>query len=66
MDRFMTISEVADNPRISDKTVRNMIKAGLFEITRVGAEGGKILIAREELERYITAASKQEVASSGQ
>ena len=51
-ERALTISEVADLDRCSEKTVRRAIAAGLLEATRVGPGGRLLRIAPEAHARY--------------
>ena len=46
-ERMLTVREVADLDRCSEKTVRRAIKAGLLEALRIGPSGRAIRITHE-------------------
>lgn len=48
--RFLTKQEVADELRVSLKTITGYIQAGKLPATR---PAGKVLIAREDLDEFI-------------
>ena len=50
--KFLSIQEVANTMRVSDKTVRRMIKRGDLTAYKVG-ERGQLRIKERDLEQYI-------------
>jgi excisionase family DNA binding protein len=52
MDELLTPREVADAMRVSEKTVRRLIKRGDLVAYRVG-DRGQLRVSVSELERYL-------------
>jgi excisionase family DNA binding protein len=64
---LLTIREAAALLRISESTIRNAIRAGLLPAFRFGLRGGRIRIARSDLQNYmqscLTTAQPQQPSS---
>ena len=52
--KLLTIQEVADTMKVSEKTVRRLIKRGDIEAYKLG-ERGQLRVKECELERYVEA-----------
>ena len=52
--KLLTIQEVADTMKVSEKTVRRLIKRGEIEAYKLG-ERGQLRVKECELERYVEA-----------
>ena len=50
-----TVAEVAERLRVSEKTVRRLIAAGLLPAVRLGGPRTAIRVAADELERWLYA-----------
>ena len=48
--KLLTIPEVADSMRVSESTVRRLIRRGLIAAYKVG---DRVRVKEEELERYV-------------
>ena len=53
LDKLMTVKEVADYLRLSEKAVRTEIYRKKIGFTRVGPKGGNVLVRKSEVERYV-------------
>ena len=51
-ERMLTVKEVAELDRCSEKTVRRAIDEGLLDATRIGPGKRLLRITREALEHY--------------
>ena len=60
---LLTYSEAAAYLRVSDRTVRDEVRAGNLAAVRIGPRGGAVRISRAELDRYIAALPAYEPAS---
>lgn len=52
--KLLTIQEVADTMKVSEKTVRRLIKRGDLSAYKLG-ERGQLRVKEYELERYVEA-----------
>jgi len=52
--KLLTVQEVADTIKVSEKTVRRLIKSGELVAYKVG-ERGQLRVKEDELERYVEA-----------
>lgn len=50
--KLLTIQEVAETMKVSEKTVRRLIKRGAIVAYKVG-ERGQLRVKERELERYV-------------
>ena len=59
MTKLFTLSEVADLLRVSPRTVRRLVAAGQIRVVKVGRRS---LVTERELDAYVAAAYRREVA----
>ncbi len=52
-EQLLTVKEVADYLRLSEKTVRDEIRRNRIGVTLLGPKGGVMRIVRSEVERYV-------------
>jgi len=56
-DKLLTVSEVAELDRCSEKTVRRAIDAGLLNATRIGVNGRLVRVKKADHAAYRAAFS---------
>ena len=61
--KLLTVQEVADTMKVSEKTVRRLIKRGDLAAYKVG-ERGQLRVKEQDLERYVEA-QRVEVKATG-
>ena len=64
MTTMMTIKDAAERLHVSEKTVRNLLKAGRIAHHRIGAGRGVVRITAEALDRYLAECEVKERDSS--
>lgn len=50
--KLLTLSEVADIMKVSESTIRRLIKGGILTAYKVG-ERGQLRVKEEDLEKYL-------------
>ena len=62
IDNVLTIKEVAEKLRISESTVRNMVRVDQMPHVRIGK---RIIIDREQLELWLRSRMHNEISANG-
>lgn len=53
-DLMLDIEEVADRLKVSESTIRGLVRSGKLRAYRIGGKRGRLRFKEEDLEAYIT------------